>query len=226
MKIDLERFLALTATLAAPLVTASGCIITGTDDDDDGAQGTDDGASADDATDPSGSPTSGDDAPGTDDAAGTDTGTDGGTDTGTGGTGTDDAADTTAADTTGGDPLGNCCEAHDGTGCEVTEVSDCVCSEDPFCCESAWDMNCVSEVNAFGCGACELPPQVWDCYCLADCDGTAVETPWQVCSGDEIDAAAMGTAACEADLGANCDTFVCDECGCFTAEVPTIECPA
>ncbi len=227
MKIDLERFLALTSLLAAPLVTASGCILT-TSDDDDGSQGTDDGQSADDGNDPSGNPSSADDAPMTDDggttAAGTETGGDTTTDDdGTAGT---TGADTTAGmDSTGGNPLGNCCEPHEDGSCEVMEVADCVCMEDPFCCDSMWDATCVGEVNDFGCGECVLPPTVWDCYCAADCDGTPVETPWQVCTDDEVEATELGTAACEADLDAQCDTFVCDECGCFTAEVPEIDCP-
>jgi hypothetical protein len=226
MKIDLERFLALTAMLAAPLVTASGCIITGSDDDD--ANGTDDGATADDGSDPSGNPTSADDAPMTDDSASdstsdslSTTGTDDGSSSGT-----DTTADTSGGqDTTGGNELGNCCEPDGSMGCEVPEVQDCVCAEDPFCCETEWDVNCAAEVNSLSCGECVLPPQVWDCFCPADCDGTVVDTPWQVCSGDDIDAAEMGVAACEADLGKQCASFVCDECSCFTAEVPEIDCP-
>lgn len=227
MKIDLERFLALTSLLAAPLVTASGCILT-TSDDDDGSQGTDDGQSADDdGTDPSGNPSSADDAPMTDDggttAAGTETGGDTtGADDGTAGT---TGADSTGADTTGGNPLGNCCEPHAEGSCEFMDVADCVCAEDPFCCDSMWDENCVGEVNLLGCGECPLPPMVWDCYCTADCDGTAVETPWQVCTDDEAEAAELGAAACEADLDAQCDAFTCDQCECFTAEVPEIDCP-
>jgi hypothetical protein len=227
MKIDLERFLALTAMLAAPLVTANGCILTGSDDDD--ANSTDDGASADDdGSDPSGNPTSVDDAPMTDDTA-TDGGTLGttGTDDADTGTGTDPTGDTSGGtDTTGGgNELGNCCEPAGIAGCEVQEVADCVCAEDPFCCETEWDISCAAEVNTLGCGECQLPPQVWDCYCTADCDGTVVDTPWQVCSGDELDAAEMGVVACEADLGKQCEMFVCDECSCFTAEVPEIDCP-
>jgi len=224
MKIDLERFLALTTMLAAPLVTASGCIFTDNGSDDD-ANGTDDGASADDGSDPTGNPTSVDDGPMTDGSS-TDGGTMATTGTDDGTSGTDATGDTTMGqDSTGGGELGNCCEPNGGLGCDVPEVSDCVCAEDPFCCETEWDLNCVSEVNTLGCGACELPPQVWDCYCAADCDGTIVETPWQVCSGDELDAADMGLAACEVDLGKQCEMFVCDECSCFTAEVPEIECP-
>jgi len=223
MKIDLERFLALTTMLAAPLVTANGCILnTGSDDDEDsGATATEGDDSADDgtvtaaSTDTTGGTTSADD--GGTDTTGTETsaGTEGDTTEGT-----DDAADTTG----GGNPLGNCCEAQEGTGCEVAEVEECVCLEDPYCCETQWDINCVQEVNAFGCGECELPPQVWDCSCVTDCDGTPVDTVWQVCAGDDIEAAGLGQAACEMELDAACDVFVCDECSCFTSEVPEIDC--
>lgn len=222
MKIDLDKFLALTAMLAAPLVTASGCILTGSDDDNDtGSGGT--GNSADDGSDPTGNPTSvGDDAQATDDAATDDAGT-GGTETG--GTGADGTGSTGVADSTGGNELGNCCEVHDEASCEVMEVADCVCAEDPFCCEMTWDMTCVQSVNDLLCGMCELPPMVWDCTCVAACDGTPVDTVWQVCSGDAIDAATMGTAACEAELDPMCTEFSCETCECFTSEVPEIDCP-
>ena len=223
MKIDLERFLALTAMLAAPLVTANGCIITDGSNDDD-ANSTDDGASADDSNDPTGSPTTVGETSMTSDGT-----TEGGpTGTEDGSTGADSTGDSSGGEdstTGGGNQLGNCCEPDGSMGCEVTEVSDCVCAEDPFCCDTEWDVNCAAEVNTLGCGECVLPPTVWDCYCTADCDGTVVDTPWQVCSGDELDAAEMGVVACEADLGKQCDMFVCDECSCFTAEVPEIDCP-
>lgn len=49
---------------------------------------------------------------------------------------------------------GDCCEPGDGTGCGDAVVSDCVCADDAYCCESAWDELCVAEVTSLGCGAC------------------------------------------------------------------------
>ncbi len=49
---------------------------------------------------------------------------------------------------------GPCCEAHAGPGCDDPEVSSCVCADDPACCDSEWDVQCVDEVELFGCGLC------------------------------------------------------------------------
>jgi hypothetical protein len=86
-------------------------------------------------------------------------------------------------------------------------------------------MFCVGEVNQFGCGTCDLPAMIWDCFCTTDCDGTPVDTQWQVCGADDTEAAAAGQMACEADLEMmGCMQFTCSECSCATAEVPEIEC--
>lgn len=55
-------------------------------------------------------------------------------------------------------PAAPCCEPHDFPGCDEPEINDCVCLEDPFCCEVMWDGICVSQVNNLGCGFCEIPP--------------------------------------------------------------------
>jgi hypothetical protein len=68
-------------------------------------------------------------------------------------------------ETSGGDPPGpdpdpppandgDCCEPGDGTGCADVVVSECVCGDDPYCCDTAWDELCVAEVTSLGCGAC------------------------------------------------------------------------
>lgn len=222
MNINVERFLALTAMLAAPLVAAPGCIINGSDDDSNDTSA----------------------ASNTNGETGNDTGSTGNSSTptttqsdstvGESTTGDTTAADGTIGDTTAGDTsagdtgadLGNCCVADDhGAGCEVTEVQDCVCAEDPVCCDEGWDMFCVGEVNQFGCGTCDLPAMIWDCFCTTDCDGTPVDTQWQVCGADDTAAAAAGQMACEADLEMmGCMQFTCSECSCATAEVPEIEC--
>ncbi|MBL9118856.1 MAG: hypothetical protein JNL80_02940 [Phycisphaerae bacterium] len=47
-----------------------------------------------------------------------------------------------------------CCEI--GTpGCSQSKVEACVCAVDPYCCETAWDDQCVAEVDAFRCGDCD-----------------------------------------------------------------------
>jgi hypothetical protein len=47
---------------------------------------------------------------------------------------------------------GNCCLVHQGLGCEVPAVSQCVCGQDPFCCNDHWDQACVNQAIA-DCGA-------------------------------------------------------------------------
>jgi hypothetical protein len=223
MNINVERFLALTAMLAAPLVAAPGCIIAGDDDDTNGT------ASASNTN--AGTEGTGTETSATSPATTVGENTIGDTTVGESTAGESTAGESTAGEstagesTTGGIDLGNCCDPKNGgLGCEVTDVSDCVCAEDPACCEEGWDMYCVAEVNQFECGTCDLPAMPWDCYCTADCDGEAVATPWQVCGSDDVDAAANGQAACEADLGGMCTQSSCAECICSTAEIPEIEC--
>jgi hypothetical protein len=49
---------------------------------------------------------------------------------------------------------GDCCLPAMQPGCADGAVADCVCAQDPFCCEMQWDEQCVANVDAFGCGAC------------------------------------------------------------------------
>jgi len=46
-----------------------------------------------------------------------------------------------------------CCETG-SAGCADPAIAACVCAQDPFCCESEWDAQCVAEVTQFGCGTC------------------------------------------------------------------------
>ncbi len=47
----------------------------------------------------------------------------------------------------------DCCEPGNA-GCSDADVESCVCSVDPFCCETAWDGFCVALVDTAGCGGC------------------------------------------------------------------------
>lgn len=227
MNINAERFFALTALLAAPLVSASACVIN--DSDDDGT-GSNTNANTD-STNPSTTTPATDSTtepstttPGTDSmtvGTGDTTGDDP-----TGGTTDDPTGDTSDSATTGGVDLGNCCMPDGATaGCEVPEVQDCVCESDAYCCDELWDQSCAAEVNSLGCGVCEFPPMALDCYCIATCDDQPVAGPWQVCGSDPVAAAADGQAACEDELTMlGCAGFSCDECDCAAAEVPEIDC--
>lgn len=218
MNINVERFLALTALLAAPLVAAPACVINSSDDtdgnNDDGTGGNPTSTPMTTTEPTSTEPTTTTPMTSVDDS---------GTDTGSGGT--ESGSETMDPDTgTTGADLGNCCVPDGSLGCEVAEISECVCSEDPFCCDEGWDEACAGEVNSFGCGVCELPPMVWDCYCTATCDGADYLDPFQACGADDAEAAVGGQAACDSELGAACAEFTCDACECFTAEAPEIKC--
>jgi|GEM_PF-2035655 len=47
----------------------------------------------------------------------------------------------------GGAPMGECCSITDEPGCSDPGIEECVCDIDRFCCLSAWDAQCVGEVD-------------------------------------------------------------------------------
>ena len=53
-----------------------------------------------------------------------------------------------------GDSESACCEPHRDGGCDEAVVQACVCEEDDYCCDIAWDEQCVAQVREFGCGMC------------------------------------------------------------------------
>lgn len=52
------------------------------------------------------------------------------------------------------DADGPCCSANGTPGCEVNTVESCVCTSDPFCCDTEWDAMCVDVIPTEGCGTC------------------------------------------------------------------------
>jgi hypothetical protein len=110
-------------------------------------------------------------------------------------------------DPTHGDP-GDCCEAHPGeVGCENKAVEECVCDEDPQCCDLTWDDACVVGVVIYGCGQCEGIGGDGDCCEAHDnpgCDDNEIETC--VC--------AMDIACCNAEWDQICVDQVAElRCG-------------
>jgi hypothetical protein len=49
-----------------------------------------------------------------------------------------------------------CCVAHLTPGCAAPDVEACVCAADAYCCGHAWDVRCVEQAAARGCGACHV----------------------------------------------------------------------
>ena len=54
----------------------------------------------------------------------------------------------------GGGDAGTCCSAQATPGCSNAAVQACVCAQDAYCCNTAWDSQCASQVQSFGCGSC------------------------------------------------------------------------
>ncbi len=52
---------------------------------------------------------------------------------------------------TAGCNSGNCCNTGGAGACSVVNIKNCVCANDPFCCNNSWDSLCVS--GAKTCGA-------------------------------------------------------------------------
>ncbi|MBN2194187.1 MAG: hypothetical protein JW751_15325 [Polyangiaceae bacterium] len=78
---------------------------------------------------------------------------------GTGGTGgrpTGGDGGTPTGGTGGIGGTGDCCLVHGDPGCAEDRIAECVCDNDPFCCEETWDDACVVGVESYGCGSCAM----------------------------------------------------------------------
>ncbi|MCH9683505.1 MAG: hypothetical protein K0V04_18855 [Deltaproteobacteria bacterium] len=127
---------------------------------------------------------------------------------GAGSTGIDPGSDGGSADTGGGGPGGACCTPTQMPGCaDDMALEQCVCGEDPFCCDMQWDGKCVGvAVNSCGaeCGGnggggdCCMPngspgcddAMTQDCVCMIDAfccnqmwDQKCVQVATQQCMG-------------------------------------------
>src|SRR5690606_37389326 len=71
---------------------------------------------------------------------------------GVGGIATGGAGAGGAFPTGGAGGSGSCCFTSAKPGCSDTEVAECVCKFDEFCCESSWDQACVDQ-GSLHCGA-------------------------------------------------------------------------
>ncbi len=52
-----------------------------------------------------------------------------------------------------GEPSHSCCESG-GPGCDDPVIQACVCDQDPYCCETAWDELCIAAIAVGDCGSC------------------------------------------------------------------------
>jgi hypothetical protein len=115
----------------------------------------------------------------------------------------DGGGDPPPADDGGGDPPppddggmdppvegGDCCMAGEAPGCADATIEACVCMQDSYCCDTAWDGLCVDEVGSFGCGSCG--PE----------------------GGDGGDGGEGVSACCEQQDGAGCPDTTVQDCVC------------
>jgi len=124
---------------------------------------------------------------------------------------------------------GSCCIANGSPGCDNPEVQDCVCANDPFCCDVEWDGLCAAGADACGsCGGdCCAENGTPGCEdqdveeCLCELDPFCCEVTWDAICADEAEAhcdadcsvaagdccAANGTPGCD---DADCQATVCD----------------
>jgi hypothetical protein len=99
---------------------------------------------------------------------------------------------------------GECCTDNGTPGCTDPAVQDCVCMQDAYCCDTAWDQVCVDEVASFMCGDCGggmMPPGASSC-CSAQmgpgCDDPMIADC--VCAIDDF--------CCSTQWDATCAIFV------------------
>jgi hypothetical protein len=76
---------------------------------------------------------------------------------------------------------GDCCEPQANPGCGNENVAACVCDQDSYCCEQAWDQSCVNAAIV----SCGLP-------CSADTTDCCHETATPGCSNPTIESCVCG----------------------------------
>ncbi len=96
----------------------------------------------------------------------------------------------------GSTTAGDCLAYHDTPYCNEPTCCDAVCSYDPFCCESMWDLTCVDEAFqiCLGCGdpaagSCYLQHSHPSCDDILCCEA--------VCSADPYCCLSQWDAACQ-----------------------------
>ncbi|MFH1532771.1 MAG: hypothetical protein ABIK09_18770 [Pseudomonadota bacterium] len=97
----------------------------------------------------------------------------------------------------------DCCTPKATPGCPVPYIEDCVCVEDPFCCDTMWDQNCVLEVEEYFCGSCDAGSVCGDDWCDWDEDCASCPSDCGECDtcGDDWCDWDEDCASCPQDCG-------------------------
>ena len=112
-------------------------------------------------------------------------------------------------DGSGTDGVQDCCTAAPAPGCADVVIESCVCDFDPFCCDTAWDNACVTEVVSGGCGSCVYPLGMGDCCTengSAGCNDQDIQDC--VCALDPFCCASTWDDICVGDV----EDGMCGEC--------------
>jgi hypothetical protein len=100
------------------------------------------------------------------------------------------------------DDIGDCCETAGEGGCSSPTVEQCVCDEDWFCCQTAWDATCVEKVTSLGCGTCQATDAPSPCCETSATAGCSADSPVEtcVCAGDAFCCETAWDATCVSDI--------------------------
>ncbi|NUN12653.1 MAG: hypothetical protein HUU55_03345, partial [Myxococcales bacterium] len=130
-------------------------------------------------------------------------------------------------------PTGDCCEPHGGYGCLDPWVESCVCDYDPYCCDTAWDSQCVDIAVTEGCADCGVvvvppppPAPTGPVGCFGFCgdqspDGCFCDeqcAAYGDCCPDLCDScfttAQCGPSCLDVQPGPGCGDAACEDCVC------------
>lgn len=77
-------------------------------------------------------------------------------------------------------PPSDCCTIAPAPGCADLDTQACVCAQDPYCCDKAWDEACVNAAKYGTCGTvCAQPVELGPCCTGGDtpgCEDDAIAT--------------------------------------------------
>jgi hypothetical protein len=111
----------------------------------------------------------------------------------------------------GCDYTGDCCQSNGSPGCNDALITQCVCAQDAYCCDTTWDETCVAELAQFGCGTCADEPACGDFFCDVGEDCLTCPQDCGSCTGDCCQD--NGTPGCKDATVAACvcaqDAFCC-----------------
>lgn len=94
---------------------------------------------------------------------------------------------------------GNCCSAQTVPSCNQPSIASCVCEFDDYCCQTAWDAQCVDAVSQCG-ASCELG------------SGGSASSGGASGSGGAQGSGGSSTWSCEDTFPGACGSCLCQSC--------------